>query len=76
MEEQKDSEMLTTTDVARLLHLHDNTVRRLANEGLLQAYRLGPRGDRRFTRSAIREYLQQGVIRPRPRDEADLSKVA
>ena len=42
--------MLTVRDVANFLHLHTNTVRRWSNEGRLQAYRMGPRGDRRFPR--------------------------
>ncbi|MCL0039074.1 helix-turn-helix domain-containing protein, partial [Dehalococcoidia bacterium] len=40
--------MLTTSDVARLLNVHINTVRRWSNQGILKAYRIGSRGDRRF----------------------------
>ena len=35
-------------DVARILNLHSNTVRRWSKKGILKAYRIGPRGDRRF----------------------------
>jgi len=42
--------MLTTTEVTHLLHVHPNAVRRWANAGLLRAYRLGSKGDRRFKR--------------------------
>jgi excisionase family DNA binding protein len=49
---------LTTSQVAILLHVHPNTVRKWVNKGLLSAYRLGPRGDRRFTRDAIEAFLQ------------------
>jgi len=41
--------MLTIREVCQLLHVHSNTLRRWANQGLLKAYRIGPRGDRRFT---------------------------
>ncbi len=41
---------MPTRDLARLLGLHPNTVRRWSNQGLLKAYRIGPRGDRRFRR--------------------------
>ena len=51
------STMLTTSDVARLLHIHINTVRRWNNRGLLKAYRVGPRGDRRFPRQNITAFL-------------------
>ena len=40
--------MLTTNEVAQLLDVHINTVRRWSNNGVLPAYRIGSRGDRRF----------------------------
>ena len=49
--------LLTTSDVARLLNIHINTVRRWSNEGRLRAYRLGSRGDRRFQREDIASFL-------------------
>ncbi len=42
------SDLLTTGNVARLLNIHVNTVRRWSNKGILNVYRVGPRGDRRF----------------------------
>ena len=54
--------MLTTRDVARLLGLHINTVRRWSNQGLLKSYRIGPRGDRRFRREEIDSFLNEGEI--------------
>ena len=49
--------MLTTREVAQLLNLHVNTVRRWSNQGILKAYRAGPRGDRRFKRQDIDNFL-------------------
>lgn len=49
--------MLTTNDVARLLSVHMNTVRRWSNQGVLKAYRIGSRGDRRFRREDIAGFL-------------------
>lgn len=40
--------MLTVKEVSRLLHVHSNTLRRWSDQGILKAYRIGPRGDRRF----------------------------
>ena len=51
------SAMLTTREVAQLLNLHVNTVRRWSDQGILRAYRIGPRGDRRFKREDIDNFL-------------------
>ena len=48
--------MLTTSEVARLLNLHINTIRRWSNQGILKAYRIGSRGDRRFKKEDIAEF--------------------
>ena len=53
-----NSRMLTTTEVAHLLHVHPNTVRHWANNELLHAYRLGTRGDRRFKREEVDDFLR------------------
>ncbi len=52
--------MLTTSDVARLLGLHVNTVRRWSRKGILKSYRISPRGDRRFKREDIDDFLKEG----------------
>ncbi len=51
--------MLTTTDVAQLLGLHPNTVRRWSNKGVLKSFRIGARGDRRFWREDIDGFLKE-----------------
>ncbi len=45
--------MLTTSEVARILNVHINTVRRWSNQGALKAYRIGSRGDRRFRKEDV-----------------------
>ena len=50
--------MLTTRDVAHLLGIHNNTVRRWSNTGILKSYHIGSRGDRRFKREDIDAFLQ------------------
>ena len=52
--------MLTINEVARLLSVHINTVRRWSNQGALKSYRIGSRGDRRFRREDIESFLAQG----------------
>ena len=51
--------MLTASGVARLLNVHVNTVRRWSNQGILKAYRIGSRGDRRFHLEDITSFLSQ-----------------
>ena len=50
-------ELLTVSEVAKALHVHPNTVRNWSDNGLLKSYRLGYRGDRRFSREDIDKFL-------------------
>ena len=49
--------MLTVREVARLLNIHGNTVRRWSDQGIIRAYRITRRGDRRFRREDITHFL-------------------
>jgi excisionase family DNA binding protein len=51
------SDMLTIREVARLLHVHPNTLRRWSNAGRIKAYHINQRGDRRFKREEITRFL-------------------
>jgi excisionase family DNA binding protein len=51
--DNQDSEMLRIGKVSQLLHVHPNTVRRWSEKGIIKAYRIGIRGDRRFKREDI-----------------------
>jgi len=53
------SPVLTVRDVARLLNIHVNTARRWSDSGVLRVYRIGPRGDRRFSREDIAAMLKE-----------------
>lgn len=50
--------MLTASEVAERLHVHINTIRRWSNNGVITAYRIGPRGDRRFREQDIDNFLK------------------
>ena len=49
--------LLTVAGVAELLNIHSNTVRRWSDRGIIRAYRIGSRGDRRFERDDIVHFL-------------------
>ena len=51
--------MLTTSEVARILSVHINTVRRWSNQGVLKSYRIGTRGDRRFRKEDIDSFFSK-----------------
>ncbi len=59
MENHNIDPMLTTSEVAYLLNVHINTIRRWSNQGILKAYRLGSRGDRRFIREDITSFFSK-----------------
>ncbi|MBA7709033.1 hypothetical protein ES703_117940 [subsurface metagenome] len=50
--------MLTTGEAAHLLGVHVNTVRRWSQKGILRAYRISSRGDRRFRREDVDRFLE------------------
>jgi excisionase family DNA binding protein len=54
----RKEKLLTTSRVAEILHIHENTVRRWSDSGLLKTYRIGTRRDRRFKRNDIENFLR------------------
>lgn len=56
--EQMDK-MLTPREVAELLHVHTNTLKRWSDKGRIVAYRINPRGDRRYRLQDIDYFLAQ-----------------
>lgn len=51
--------LLTTAEVAELLNVHVNTVRRWSNKGILETYRIGARGDRRLRQGDVNKLLRK-----------------
>jgi excisionase family DNA binding protein len=50
--------LLSSTDAAKLLGVHPNTIRRWSDDGMIPAYRVGKRLDRRFRRTDLEEFLE------------------
>jgi excisionase family DNA binding protein len=53
--------MLTASEVAAMLHLHVNTVKRLGDRGELPFYRVCSRGDRRFRLEDVMAFLTRNA---------------
>ena len=49
--------LLTASEVAEMLHLHVNTVKRLGARGDLPFFRVCSRGDRRFRLADVMTFL-------------------
>ena len=54
--------MLSTRDVANILGVHINTVRRWSDSGVMKVYRIGPRHDRRFKLKDINCLFNEQLI--------------
>lgn len=49
---------LSITDAARFLGVHPNTVRRWSDDGIIHAYRVGKRLDRKFRKTDLEKFLE------------------
>ncbi len=54
------SRLLTPREAAAILCVHENTLRRWSNLGVIPNFRLGPRGDRRYYETDVRSYFESG----------------
>lgn len=59
---QPGRDWLTTAEAAQYLHVHPETVRRWAREGVIPAAKLGNRGGFRFRREDLDRFLQTRVL--------------
>jgi excisionase family DNA binding protein len=51
--------LLRTGEAAHILNVHHNTLRRWSGLGIIGAYRINTRGDRRYSRKEVFDLLQQ-----------------
>ena len=58
-ESKMPQRMLTVKEVASILNIHTNTVRRWVRKGLLESYSIGPRHYLRFNQEDIFDFLDK-----------------
>ena len=51
--------LLKIKDVSRILNVHSSTIRRWSDQGILKVYRINNRGDRRYKREDIINFLKE-----------------
>ncbi len=56
--EESPRRMLAVRHVARMLGVHESTVRMWADSGVLDSYRIGPRHDRRIPLESVMRTLE------------------
>ena len=70
------SDLLTAREVARLFHIHPNTLRRWSNNGRIRPYRITERGDHRYRREEIARFLADLNGQGDGRQEAESSQLS
>jgi len=61
---KENTVMFTVADVASILNVHVNTIRRWSNEGRIKSYRVGVRGDRCFTPADLKDFIDSSLVAP------------
>jgi excisionase family DNA binding protein len=49
--------LITVSEAAKLLNVHQNTLRRWSDQGIINTFKIGARGDRRYTVSDVQHLL-------------------
>jgi excisionase family DNA binding protein len=56
--------MFSVAEVAAILNVHANTVRKWSDDGILKSCRVGARGDRGFSPIDLREFIESSLVTP------------
>ena len=68
--------LLTVGQVVKILHIHPSTVRRWSNKGILTAYRISKRGDRRYKNEDVALLFESWLLDHRIRSYNRKDKLA
>lgn len=56
---KNNKKLLKISEVADVLNVHPNTLRKWDEKGILKAVRIGERGDRRYKREDIEKMMEK-----------------
>jgi excisionase family DNA binding protein len=62
--EEDNNVMFSVAEVATILNVHANTVRKWSDEGRIKSCRVGPRGDRGFTPDDLKKFIESSLVMP------------
>ncbi len=57
--ENNTNDLITLKEACKILKCHPNTLRRWDKEGILKAVRFGKRGDRKYKKKAILDFMHR-----------------
>jgi len=55
----KKNKLLKISEVAEILNVHPNTLRKWDKKGILKAVRFGERGDRRYKKEDLKRLIKE-----------------
>ena len=58
----KNNKLFKLSEAAELLNVHPNTLRKWDKDGLLKAIRFGKRGDRRYHKNDLIDFIKNKKI--------------
>ncbi len=59
---KKDNKLIKLSEAVELLNVHPNTLRKWDKDGLLKAIRFGKRGDRRYHKNDLIDFIKNKKI--------------
>jgi len=59
--ENNTNDLITLNEACKILKCHPNTLRRWDKKGVLKAVRFGKRGDRKYRKKTIQDFIHKKI---------------